>query len=676
MSSTAMLHMPDRDALKALYDGVIAEINQSRNDDQLTTDFYRKTSEALFDASYLALSDALTNTRRVYTMASPAGSGKSSFAYAFAVALVRYAETDPNCAQGVVFLVNERMKAQETYYELYGLAPGKVAIWTSDHDLNAASDKADRKVTEPAAYFLKQELRDFPIAVVTQNFYLLPNNGGLFARTYSHNGHIGARALTFVDERPKETKTLEVTLDQAEKARATLIEKYPATTDHINTLLRFMQHFSYEATPNSIHRPRIEINQSQLTELNWFITDEATKIAKVADNILIASLFAFAKAFVIGRGCIFLNGPLAYFFGYDGELIINRTAGTVLLDATADLDGVANIVPWRVHVDTPIADYKNLEVIHVPKQTTKPLNKYLDDAPNARAYVRWMLDVIEQHMAPGELGLVVCKEKLLKSQRIPAWPEGDPRFSNREAFTDDYAWDVGGRHLCVSHYGTGIGKNAWRDASVIFLFDEFWPPRRVAIGTTQSYREHQAHEGDLGRMRSMRSRAQGVDSIYTGEVLRWMKQLALRGNARNYDANGVCGKQRVVIACDWKLLLSNHQRMFPGAKLRSLGDASQSSVATKILDYLNSTDATKILCADLTPIIGKPWRKISSNVLTEAFLESIGELGFRYVKVNGKPKKGKLGTRFERLTVVPKVLPGFPLVTNLGAAPTGAAIGA
>ncbi len=40
-----------------------------------------------------------------------------------------------------------------------------------------------------------------------------------------------------------------------------------------------------------------------------------------------------------------------------------------------------------------------------------------------------------------------------------------------------YEWDIDGRKLCAIHWGTGIGSNDWKDADVVFLFDEFFIPR-------------------------------------------------------------------------------------------------------------------------------------------------------------------------------------------------------
>ena len=35
----------------------------------------------------------------------------------------------------------------------------------------------------------------------------------------------------------------------------------------------------------------------------------------------------------------------------------------------------------------------------------------------------------------------------------------------------------------VAHWGAGISANTWKDAEVVFLFDEFWIPRCVVIAT-------------------------------------------------------------------------------------------------------------------------------------------------------------------------------------------------
>jgi hypothetical protein len=152
-----------------------------------------------------------------------------------------------------------------------------------------------------------------------------------------------------------------------------------------------------------------------------------------------------------------------------------------------------------------------------------------------------MVHTIMEHMKPNERGLVICKKKLIDEQRVPNWPDDDKRFEDKVGFTTEYVWKIEGRNLCVIHWGTGIGDNAWKAADVIFLCDEFYLPRRTAIANVQGLREHKVNEGDLASMKTLYSRAPAVDIFALGHRLRWLKQMALRGRARCYDEDGVCG---------------------------------------------------------------------------------------------------------------------------------------
>jgi hypothetical protein len=255
-----------------------------------------------------------------------------------------------------------------------------------------------------------------------------------------------------------------------------------------------------------------------------------------------------------------------------------------------------------------------------------------------------MVATIREYMAPGERALVICKKLLIDHEAIPNWGQDDPRFQTPKTYTEDYGWDLDGRHLCVTHWGTGVGSNAWKDADVVFCFDEFILPKRVAVATTQGYREHRANEGDLGSMKTLSSKTKGVSVISDGHALRHIKQLALRGRARFYDENGVCGKQRLVIGCDLRRFMSNAKRLFPGATIKVVGDTTDKSTwGNKVLKALSQTDQQVLNSKDLSRIIGRPWREVSRNVVTAEFLSIIEDHGWRY-----DHRKGKLGACFVR----------------------------
>ena len=221
--------VPDRAALRALFDEAVKEINQKRRDAKLTTDFYAKTGNGVFDAGYLALSDYCVGTRapqRLHVVSAPAGGGKTSFSYALMLAVTRYAERTPSAPYGCAFVVDQITKADEVFRELNALLPGKVAIWTKDHD---AQCKTPVKVVEPAAQFTQDQLRLYPVIVVTHAFY----NGtrGNKAHLIVRDGRLASdRALIVVDERPEEVKQFEILLSEAEREFQVLVNDNPDRT--------------------------------------------------------------------------------------------------------------------------------------------------------------------------------------------------------------------------------------------------------------------------------------------------------------------------------------------------------------------------------------------------------------------------------------------------------------
>jgi len=70
-------------------------------------------------------------------------------------AVTRYAESRPDAPYGSVFVVDQIAKADEVYRDLSALLPGKVAIWTTEHDTHCKEPNKDKK---PAAQFSREAL--------------------------------------------------------------------------------------------------------------------------------------------------------------------------------------------------------------------------------------------------------------------------------------------------------------------------------------------------------------------------------------------------------------------------------------------------------------------------------------------------------------------------------------
>src|SRR6516165_4894534 len=243
MTIQSLPTVPDRDALRALYDEAVGQINTSRPAIDLTSGFYAETGDAVFDAGYLALSDHCIGTagkRRLHVVSAPAGGGKTSYSYGLMLALTRYADQKPDAPYGCVFVVDQIKKADEAFKDLNALMPGKVAVWTAEHDRGC---KKRTKVPQPAAEFIKDDLRHYPIIVVTHAFYNGPTGNKAHVLVRDKRVYSG-RALTLVDERPEEVLIYEITLKEAQNIREKLEEKRPDLKDRLDKLMLLMMPYT------------------------------------------------------------------------------------------------------------------------------------------------------------------------------------------------------------------------------------------------------------------------------------------------------------------------------------------------------------------------------------------------------------------------------------------------
>jgi len=176
-------------------------------------------------------------------------------------------------------------------------------------------------------------------------------------------------------------------------------------------------------------------------------------------------------------------------------------------------------------------------------------------------------------------------------------------------------------------------------ADVVFLFDEFHIPRRIAAAQLQGLKGHRADEGALGAMNTLNTKAKGVDIIADGHKLRWTKQLGLRGRGRCYDEHGNCGVQRLVVSGALKSFMANAQRLFPGASVTVIeGKPENTTWAEKAIQVLSRVESLPAVLPtkQLAKLLGKPWRSIQKSVLTPEFLSTAEGLGWTYVSNTGR----------------------------------------
>lgn len=650
-----MPKLPRRDTLREAFDATVRRINEVRGPTtDLTTAFYAQIGNSVFEAGFTALTDACNaangltkESPRLHVVSAPVGGGKTSFSMALMAAVTNVAEADPSAPYGCLFLVDQITKADQMYCDFEALMPGKVAVFTSDHDVKC---KNPSKVFNPAARFSVHDLSRYPVVIVTHNFYM--GKRGSLARDVIRDGLKHQRALTIVDERPEEVTIFDVELSAAQAVRE-FVQKDTTHADiigpYMDVLTDFMQDKSH--TKASLDKPTDEKPWKLDPSLRWFTTAAAQDYVRSNKGVAnVAAVFGFAKALYNGYAFINKAGSSScLFIGYETNLLLAH--GMMLLDATADIDGVSQLCPWRFHTAVPQARYESLSIVHAPPHTKTRLAKYFTAAKNRRAYVEWVVDTIKQNMKFGERGLVVCKKTLFDNEDLPTWPKGDPRFTNKETYTQEYGWELDGRLLCATHWGTGVGVNAWRDADVVFLFDEHHLPRRTIIATAQGLQQLKSTEGALSKMNAINSKARSVDTLEEGHLLRWTKQMALRGRGRSFDAQGNCGQQKLVVSGDLKRLLANKERIFPGAQVVTVGQQKADDKQTHsdaLLRVLSMAHLpTPLSTGVIAQLMQVPWRDVWKNLNNNGQLQqAIAGLGWTYVS-----QKGRGGSYFKRVEV-------------------------
>jgi hypothetical protein len=528
------------------------------------------------------------------------------------------------------------------------LLPDQVAVWTSEHD-------ADSPVLKREPRFTVAELEDYPIIIVTHEFF--KGVRGDKARLYRRNCMTFPRVVTFVDEKVEQIKVFDIRFSDVANVREHIDAADEGSTPLKNPL-RALDSFAGKKRNETrdLETPKDDpTGWSVARELVWFTSEEAGQYARSRSAALqnalksppnIEGVFGFArcmaenKAFIVRQGA---GEKGTVFVGY--EQVLPDYRGVVLLDATADIDGINELCPWRRPVEIPKASYEWLEIVHVPSVAEGTLKRWLRTVEHRREYVRHILDTVRSQVAPGQKALLVCKLDIVAARSdIDGWSVNVKPFltaSNRE-----FSWEFEGRLLSLTWWGGyGVGANHWREADAVLLFDSFHLPRHANIAVAQGVKRAGATQAPLAEMTAPNSIPEEVRQIRDGHLLRWIKQMALRGRSREFDEAGVCGAQKLVVTGDLKLLMANFHRVFPGAKLTSQGDGKATNI-DKLLRYLSSPGVpARVSTKEIGGHFGRPWRDFSADITGRRDFDTLlRNAGWSYVS-----KRGPTGAYFERL---------------------------
>jgi hypothetical protein len=540
--------MDNRDVFLKAYEEKLNK--QALNRKTPLTEYGRRVGLSIAEAGILALRDSEAGAPKYRVVSAPTGSGKSSYAFAL-IAAVR--ETFGNAS---IFLCETIDQCEESYRELVKLLPEHdVAVWTSAHDLSRSveSVKAEHGFN-PAFRICKSDLGRFPVVVVTHSFYKGVN--GHLSRAYCGV----ARSLTVLDERPNEISTYDVSTGDIKLARdyaAEVLGPESAAACALDVMHTRMEREWQDESHKAPFKPLEE------ADIGWFISEEAKNLS--SNYAKLKPSIDFGRC--LYAGCCFLSrydsngGKGGNFVGYSMDMPLH--AGTIMLDATSDIDGIRHLTSNRAHVNVPQLDFSRLNITHLdyPDEVVPPrsrISQLLQSADTAEPYAAWIKEQVLAHTSLGEKVLVVVHLALLNHRYLP---NGCNRWAT--------AHDLEGRQVCFSHWGTGIGANHWRDATSVFLFGEFHQKKRLIVANALGHQELQASAPFLSEVQSPNSKNEVLKALKVGHLLRWERQLAMRGNARNIDANGVCGEQKLFVTAELTRFAQHLQLLFPGARLKA-----------------------------------------------------------------------------------------------------------
>jgi hypothetical protein len=557
--------MPSLAALTSTYWAEVARLASLRGKSE-PTKLDREVATAVFNAGLKAVEDMQTGHRVHRTLASATGSGKSSMSYAFASALLKSAPES-----SVLFVCPDVRLAEATYFELAKLIdPQDIAIWTGGHDQHTIQKHGLSKIRsdfdgfEPQApCFWKGDLESRRLAIVTHKFYI--QRGGADGLTY-RSGNRGSHMarLHLIDERLNEVKLTDIEQSEVTAARDAIFKQDghdPEVAKAIHHLHVYLDQV-WEAEKDG---PAGSFKALSNDALEWFLSPEAKRAELHTPVPSIANAISFGRSLVTGRAFLARypdNGSKGgRFLAYALDLPI--VAGSVLMDGSSDIDGVDALATWRAPIKPPRVTYDRLLIKHVafpivdPDGFKKNIKQITDSAELSTIYAGWIKAKIIEEAKPGERVLLVTHKQMVEQGRLP-----------RSDF--DKSWLVGPegqeRIVAVTTYGRSVGSNAYKTATCVVLAGEYWRPHRVTMGNVQGLRDVPAKDDELASMANVRTRHGLFTTIKNGHLLLWAKQLAMRGSARNFDGDGVCGEMKLVAIRDFDLWFNSHHLMFPGAR--------------------------------------------------------------------------------------------------------------
>jgi hypothetical protein len=126
-------------------------------------------------------------------------------------------------------------------------------------------------------------------------------------------------------------------------------------------------------------------------------------------------------------------------------------------------------------------------------------------------------------------------------------------------------------------------------------------------------------------MENANTRYEGFTALHEGHILRWTKQLAMRGNARNLSPDGVCGRQKLIVTGEFRRFVKWRDRLFPGATFLGT-DRHQKKVggSLAVAEFLRSYEGAAFTSFELTKATGVGLNNLNRCLREPVVIEAMG----------------------------------------------------
>lgn len=395
-------------------------------------------------------------------VSAPTGSSKTTSAIAYATSMYQADPARFTCA----FVVEEIAHAERIYRELRQELPQEaVGVWSSFHD-----EKSHRAADIDKYHFIPDltsvdQIRNKPIVVFTHKRWLseMEHEADYGVRRY----HGKLRDVVFVDEQPAVIQILEKSPADILKVRDQVMAVDPS--HDWNTVLTKVVH-TMDAVFASNGNELEAVGLTDELRSGNFTDDKALAFWRdhygQADSTAFMESIKFLQAYALGY-CFLSRQGTRGFVAYLPQF--KPESNLVILDATADLSGMYPLMGGSTYGGLPQIDYSNLSIHHIeaPKGFQR-VNNVIRNRTKSLAYADWIRSTVMDNTKAGDRVLVVLHKGMVETQGLF---KHSPMAPESETFP--------GRSTNIIWWGQGIGSNQYKDCTEVFMFSEFYQPRRA-----------------------------------------------------------------------------------------------------------------------------------------------------------------------------------------------------